>query len=134
MIFFSYDRHKNLRTSLFWVFRKKETFAWVIFGKICYVALGKWLPACLPAWARWSRSHWQACYMSISVWHCSFQTLSSNVFVKGDTQGASDTIFPSTILFTTASMQFCQLSLNFIAIVQWPNPGLPEWYLTPFNL
>ena len=27
-----------LRTSLFRVFRKKETFAWVIFGKVCYVA------------------------------------------------------------------------------------------------
>ena len=32
------DRHKNLRISLLWVLRKKETLARAIFGKICYVA------------------------------------------------------------------------------------------------
>ena len=36
--YFSYDRHKHLRASLFWVFRKKEIFACTIFSKICYVA------------------------------------------------------------------------------------------------
>ena len=30
--------HKDLRTSLFWVFRKKETFVCAIFDKICYIA------------------------------------------------------------------------------------------------
>ena len=30
--------HKNLMTSLFWVYRKKETFACTIFDNICYVA------------------------------------------------------------------------------------------------
>ena len=34
---FLIDRHKNLKTSLSWDFRKKETFACAIFGKIYYV-------------------------------------------------------------------------------------------------
>ena len=36
--FYYYDRHRNLRTSLLWVLRKKSTFACTIFSKICYVA------------------------------------------------------------------------------------------------
>ena len=47
--YFSYDRHKNLRTSLFWVFRKKETFASAIVSKICYVACVINWYACMPA-------------------------------------------------------------------------------------
>ena len=35
---FLIDRRKNLRTSLSWDFRKKETFARATFGKIYYVA------------------------------------------------------------------------------------------------
>ena len=35
---FLIDKHKNLRASLSWDLRKKETFACAIFGKICYVA------------------------------------------------------------------------------------------------
>ena len=50
--YFSYHRHKNLRTSLFWVFRKKENFASMIFGKFCYVActinhIGKLICLCI---------------------------------------------------------------------------------------
>ena len=60
---------KNVRASLFWVLRKKETFACTIFSKICYVtcAINRadkliCLCACLPAWTWLHESHWQACY------------------------------------------------------------------------
>ena len=59
--------HKNLRTSQFWVFRKKETSACPNFGNT-YIACtinhpGKLkidLPVCLPAQAQLCGSHWQA--------------------------------------------------------------------------
>ena len=54
------DRHKNQKTRLFWVLRKKETFVCAIFGKSCYVVgtisragqLICLVPACISAIAR----------------------------------------------------------------------------------
>ena len=50
------DRHKNERTHLFWVSRKKETFACTIFSLICYVACAincaDQVIACMPACMR----------------------------------------------------------------------------------
>ena len=53
--YFFYDRHKNLRRRLFWVFRKKETFAYVFSVKFVMlparsIALANWF-ACVPAYA-----------------------------------------------------------------------------------
>ena len=63
--YFSYDRYKNLRGSLFWVFGKKRNFClhdFFFFFLSCLCDQLCWqidLPGSLPAWVLLHRSYWQ---------------------------------------------------------------------------
>ena len=65
---FSYDRHKNLRKSLLWVLRKKETFDCAIFDKTCYVACTINCACKLICLSAWLHEHNHTSLIDKSAW------------------------------------------------------------------